>query len=167
MGPWTGAAEGWLGVPLPVEPLKGEILRMTQSGPPLKSDVVAPGISLFGREDGQIWLASTQQRLGFDTEPSEWAYRTLFDAAVKLMPSIAEASLLQQTVCLRPVTPDDLPMVGKVPGVEGAYVGTGGGTKGILLAPATGRALADLLLTGQTSIPIKACDPARFAQVAG
>lgn len=165
MGPWTGAAEGWLGVPLPVEPLKGEILRMTQSGPPLRSDIVAPGISLFGREDGQIWLASTQQRLGFDKEPSEWAYRTLFEAAMTLMPSIAEASLLQQTVCLRPVTPDDLPIVGKVPGRDGAYVGTGGGTKGILLAPAMGRALADLILTGQTSIPIAACDPARFAPV--
>jgi glycine/D-amino acid oxidase-like deaminating enzyme len=164
MGPWTGTAEGWLGVPLPVEPLKGEILRMTQSGPPLKSDVVAPGISLFGREDSQIWLASTQQRVGFDREPSEWAFRTLYDAAVALMPAIAEASLLQQTVCLRPVTPDDLPIVGKVPGVEGAYVGTGGGTKGILLAPATGRAIADLILTGQSSVSIKACDPARFSR---
>ena len=165
LGPWTGAAEGWLGVPLPVEPLKGEILRMTQSGPPLTSDVVAPGISLFGREDGQIWLASTQQRVGFDREPSEWAYRTLYDAAVHLMPSIAEASLLQQTVCLRPVTPDDLPLVGKVPGREGAYVATGGGTKGILLAPAMGRAVADLVLTGQTALPAQACDPARFAEI--
>jgi glycine oxidase len=162
LGPWSGAAEGWLGVPLPVEPLKGEILRMTQSGPPLKSDIVAPGISLFGREEGQIWLASTQQRVGFNREPSEWAYRTLYDAAVHLMPSIAEASLLQQTVCLRPVTPDDLPMVGKVPGREGAYVATGGGTKGILLAPAMGRTLADLVLTGQTALPVGACDPARF-----
>jgi glycine oxidase len=167
LGPWTGVAEGWLGVPLPVEPLKGEILRMTQSGSPLKSDIVAPGISLFGREGGQIWLASTQQRVGFDREPSEWAYRTLYDAAVHLMPSIAEASLLQQTVCLRPVTPDDLPLVGKVPGREGAYVATGGGTKGILLAPAMGRALADLVLTGQTALSVGACDPARFARGAG
>ena len=162
MGPWTGAAEAWLGVPLPVEPLKGEILRMTQSGSPLKCDVVATGISLFGREEGQIWLASTQQKLGFDREPSEWAYRTLYDAAVKLMPSIAEASLLKQTACLRPVTPDDLPIVGAVPSWDNVYVGTGGGTKGILLAPAMGRAIADLILTGQTSLSIRACDPARF-----
>jgi len=166
LGPWTGAAEKWLGVPLPVEPLKGEILRMTQSGSPLRSDVVAPGISLFGREDGQIWLASTKQHAGFDKEPSEWGYHTLYDAALALMPSIAEASLLQHTACLRPITPDDLPIVGKVPGRTGAYVGSGGGPKGILLAPGMGKALADLITTGQTSLSIKACDPARFAQVA-
>jgi glycine oxidase len=167
MGPWTGAAEEWLGVPLPIEPLKGEILRMAQSGPAFKCDVVAPGISLFGREEGQVWLASTRQHAGFDKEPSEWAYRTLYDAAVALMPSIAEASLLQQTVCLRPVSPDELPIVGKVPGRDGAYVATGGGPKGILLAPAMGRALADLILSGQTSLPIGPCDPARFAKVVG
>ena len=138
---------------------------MTQPGSPLKCDVVAPGISLFGREDGQIWLASTKQHAGFDKEPSEWGYHTLYDAAVALMPSIAEASLLQHTACLRPITPDDLPILGKVPGREGAYVGSGGGPKGILLAPGMGKALADLIMTGQTSLSIKACDPARFAQV--
>jgi glycine/D-amino acid oxidase-like deaminating enzyme len=167
MGPWAGAAEEWLGVPLPIEPLKGEILRMAPSGPAFKCDVVAPGISLFGREEGQVWLASTRQHVGFDKEPSEWAYRTLYDAAVALMPSIAEASLLQQTVCLRPVSPDELPIVGKVPGRDGVYVATGGGPKGILLAPAMGRALADLITTGQTALPIGPCDPARFARVAG
>ena len=167
LGPWTGIAERWLGVPLPINPLKGEILRMTQSGPSLKCDVVGQGISLFGREDGQIWLASTKQHAGFDREPSEWGYRTLYDAAVTLMPSIAEANLLQHTACLRPITPDDLPIVGQVPGRAGAYVGSGGGPKGILLAPGMGKALADLITTGQTSISIKACDPARFAKVTG
>jgi glycine oxidase len=165
LGPWTGAAETWLGVPLPISPLKGEILRMTHSGSPLKADVVAPGISLFGREDGQIWLASTKQHAGFDREPSEWGYHTLYDAAVALMPSIAEASLLQHTACLRPITPDELPILGKVPGREGAYVGSGGGPKGILLAPGMGKALADLILTGQTSLSIKACSPDRFVPV--
>jgi glycine/D-amino acid oxidase-like deaminating enzyme len=164
MGPWTGAAETWLEVPLPVDPLKGEILRMSQSGPPLKCDVVAPGISLFGREDSQIWLASTKQRAGFDRDPSDWAFRTLFEAAVGLMPSIVEASLLQQTACLRPVTPDDLPLVGAVPGWEGVYVATGGGPKGILLATGMGRAVADLILTGATSLSVGACSPARFVK---
>ena len=53
-----------------------------------------------------------------------------------------------------------------MPGWEGAYVATGGGPKGILLAPAMGRALADLILTGQTSLAIGPCDPARFTPVA-
>ena len=163
MGPWSGAAEAWLGLPLPVEPLKGEIVRMSQAGPPLPFDIVTPDISLFGRPDGQIWLASTRQRLGFDREPSEWGYRTLFDAAVKLMPSVKEATLVRQTACLRPIAPDDLPVVGRAPGWQGAYVATAGGTKGILLAPAMGRAIADLILTGQTAISIAGSSLERFA----
>jgi glycine oxidase len=162
MGPWCGLAADWLGVPLPVEPLKGEILRMMPSGRPLSFDVVATGISLFGREGGQVWLASTQERKGFDKEPSQSAYQTLFGNAVKLMPSLADASLVQQTVCLRPVSPDDLPIVGEVPGWDGVYVATGGGTKGILLAPAMGQAMSELILTGRTSLSIEACSPERF-----
>ena len=163
MGPWSGVAEAWFGVPVPVGPLKGEIVRMAIAGAPLPFDIVAPGISLFARPHGQVWLASTQQQLGFDREISEWGYRTLFDAAVTLMPSITEATLVKQTACLRPVTPDDLPIVGGVPGWRGAYVATAGGTKGILLAPGMGKAVADLILTGQTTISLAGAGLDRFA----
>ena len=165
MGPWSGAAGDWLACPLPVEPLKGEILRMAPSGPPLACDVVAPDVSLFGRTDGQIWLGATQERRGFDTEPSEAAYRTLFGNAVELMPSLADAQLVRQTVCLRPITSDGLPVVGAVPGWDGAYVATGGGTKGILLAPAMGAAIADLVQTGRTDLPVEAIGLERFDRV--
>ena len=163
-GPWTGAASAWLDVPLPVEPLKGEILRMQLPGRPLSFDVVAPGISLFARPDGQVWLASTQERAGFDTSPTEAGYQRLYGNAVALMPAVKDATLIQQTVCLRPLSPDDLPILGPVPGVEGAYVATGGGTKGILLAPAMGRAVSDLIVKGSTTVPIAACDPVRFTK---
>lgn len=163
MGPWSGAAEAWLGVEAPVGPLKGEIVRMAIAGDPLPFDIVAPGISLFARPGGQVWLASTQQQLGFDREVSEWGYRTLFDAALTLMPSIKDATLVKQTACLRPVTPDDLPIVGAVPGWHGAYMATAGGTKGILLAPGMGRAIADLILSGQTNISIDGAGLDRFS----
>ena len=165
MGPWTGAADAWFGLSVPVEPLKGEILRMAPVGPPLACDVIGPNVSLFSREDGQVWIGATQQQRGFDREPSEWAYRTLYDAGVALMPSLTEATLLKQTACLRPWTPDGLPILGPVPGWDGAYLATGGGTKGILLAPATGRAIADLILAGHTSLDIRSSAPGRFAQV--
>jgi glycine oxidase len=164
MGPWSGAAEAWLGVPVPVGPLKGEIVRMAVAGPPLPFDVVAPGISLFARPDRQVWLASTQQQLGFDREISECGYQTLFDAALNLMPSIKDATLVKQTACLRPVTPDDLPIVGGVPGWHGAYVATAGGTKGILLAPGMGKAVADLILTGETAVSIAGASLERFSR---
>ena len=165
LGPWTGVAEAWFGLPLPVEPLKGEILRMAPAGPPLACDVVGPNVSLFSRDDGQIWIGATQERRGFDKEPSAWAYQTLYAAGVALMPSLAEATLVKHTACLRPVTPDGLPILGPVPGWKGAYLATGGGKKGILLAPAMGQAITDLIQTGSTSLDITSSEPERFAQV--
>jgi D-amino-acid dehydrogenase len=53
-----------------------------------------------------------------------------------------------------------------VPGREGVYVATGGGAKGILLAPAMGRAVADLLLTGRTPLSIGTSSPDRFVPAA-
>jgi glycine oxidase len=145
-----------------VGPLKGEILRLAPLDPPLACDVVSPQVSLFGRAGGQVWVGATEERQGFDQEPSEAARRTLSESALRLMPALAGASLVQQTACLRPVTPDGLPVLGRVPEWDGAYVTTGGGTKGILLAPAMGKAIADLILTGHTALPVSPCDPGRF-----
>jgi glycine/D-amino acid oxidase-like deaminating enzyme len=128
---------------------------------------VSPGVSLFSRTDGQVWVGATQERRGFDQEISELARQTLLSAGRELMPSLADASFVQQTACLRPVTPDGLPIIGKVPTCEGAYLATGGGTKGILLAPAMGQAIADLILTGSTSLDIASSSPDRFARVGG
>jgi D-amino-acid dehydrogenase len=83
------------------------------------------------------------------------------------MPAIAEATLLRQTACLRPLTPDDLPIVGRAPGWENAYLATGGGMKGILLSTGLGKALADLIATDSTTLPIAAFGPDRFATVSG
>jgi glycine oxidase len=162
LGPWSQEASTWFGRPLPVEPLKGEILRLGALGPPLACDVVAPQVSLFGRAGGQVWVGATEERRGFDREPSEAARSALSERAGRLMPALAGASLVQQTACLRPVTPDGLPLLGPVPGWQGAYVATGGGPKGILLAPAMGRAVADLILTGRTSLSVSPCAPGRF-----
>lgn len=163
LGPWSQDAAAWLDAPLPVEPLKGEILRLTVPDRPLPWDVVAPDVSLFVRPGGRLWVGATSEPRGFDATPSDSARSSLWAAARRLMPSLAGATLERQTACLRPVTPDALPLIGPVPGWENAYVATGGGPKGILLAPAMGRAIADLILTGRTDLSVASSSPGRFA----
>jgi len=63
----------------------------------------------------------------------------------------------------RPVTQDGLPLIGKVPGSEGAYVATGHSVWGILNAPATGEALAELIAGGTTeTTDLTPFNPARL-----
>lgn len=165
MGPWARVAESWLGLSIPVEPLKGEILRLQLPAPALAHDFTSADISLYSRPGGQVWCASTEEWRGFDREPSESARQMLRQRAVKLMPDVAHATLLQHTACLRPVTPDWLPIIGRAPGWDNVYLAAGGAKKGILLSTGMGQAIADLLTMGQTSLPIAPCTPERFVGV--
>ena len=82
---------------------------------------------------------------------------------VKMAPSLSEAELVQQTACLRPLSADGLPIVGKVPGWQNLYVGTGSGRKGILWSTGMSEGLADLILQRESEVPgLEALDPARF-----
>ena len=163
-GPWSSQVEQWLGVRVPVEPLKGEILRMTpRDGRPLDRDVQGAGVTLFHREGGQIWVGSTEERKGFDLEPSVAARDRLMAGAVRIMPEMAGAELLQHTACLRPVTPDWLPIVGRAPGWDNVYLATGAGKKGLLLSPGIGKGVADLVSACGTDVPLEGFAPDRFA----
>src|SRR5207253_8475008 len=65
-----------------------------------------------------------------------------------ISPALAAAPVLARQACFRPVTEDSLPLLGRVPGVTGAYVVTGHNVWGMLNAPATGEAMAELILDG-------------------
>ena len=82
--------------------------------------------------------------------------------ATKLMPFLKDAEVAKHTACLRPLTPDWLPIVGAAPGWDNAYLATGAGKKGILLAPAIGKATADIITSGKTNIPLDGFAPERF-----
>lgn len=62
---------------------------------------------------------------------------------------------------LRPVTPDGLPLIGPLPGLEGAYLATGHGMLGVTLAPATAALLAPLVLEGRAAPELAPFDPGR------
>jgi glycine/D-amino acid oxidase-like deaminating enzyme len=79
-------------------------------------------------------------------------------------PALAAAPVLAAQACYRPVTGDGLPLIGAVPGVAGAYVATGHSVWGMLNAPATGEALAGLILDGDAGkVDLTPFDPGRLA----
>ena len=162
-GPWSGEVEDWLGVPVPIEPFKGEILRMKLNGPPLERDFHSAEVDLNHREDSQIWVGATEERVGFDRNPSAKARAESLRAATNLMPAMKDAELVLHTACLRPLSPDWMPIIGKAPGWDNAYLATGAGKKGILISPGMGKAVADLITTSATDVPIKGFDVERFA----
>ena len=163
MGPWSRQAESWLNISIPVDPLKGEILRLNIPGASVAHDVSGGGGSLHPKPDGLIWCGSTEEWQGFNKDLSESARQSIIARTVKLMPDMAQAKLALHTACLRPVTPDWLPIIGQAPGWDNVFLTTGAGKKGILLSPGMGKATADLITKGTTDLSVQEFSPNRFS----
>ena len=161
-GPWSRHLEPWIDSYVPVDPLKGEILRVELPSGGMGHDVSGGGGSLYAKPDGQVWCGSTEDWVGYDQEPSESAKHRIVKGAIKLVPEMAQAKLVLHTACLRPVTPDWLPIIGRAPGLDNVYLATGAGKKGILLSPAIGKAIADVMVSGSTKLSVQKFEPSRF-----
>jgi glycine/D-amino acid oxidase-like deaminating enzyme len=115
------------------------------------------------KEAGIVFLGTTEERVGFDLTVTDEARDAILDWGLAHSSALHDAELVEQTACLRPLTRDERPMIGAVRTLDGAYVATGHGRQGILMAPATGRAIADLILEGATGcFDLAPFDPMRF-----
>ena len=163
MGPWSADASRWLGTDVPVEPLKGQIVKVRPASELAAYNFSHGGYYAIAKPRGIVFLGTTEERVGFDLSVATEARDSILDWALPLASALREAELIEQTACLRPLTRDQRPMIGAVEGLDGAFLATGHGRQGILMAPATGRAIADLILDGTTDcFDLKPYDPMRF-----
>ncbi|MCX7621431.1 MAG: glycine oxidase ThiO [Acidimicrobiales bacterium] len=155
-------------VTLPVRPVKGQILRLRSVAAAVcpSHTVRGLGIYVIPRSDGEIVVGATSEEKGFDTTVTAGAVMDLLRDAWELVPGIAEAELVEAKAGLRPGTPDNLPIIGRV-GCEGSgpIVAVGHYRHGILFAPLTAELVTGLLTDSSTSEHtelLKLCEPARF-----
>ena len=164
MGPWTGEASTWCRVHIPITPLKGQILRLQHTGSPVSKSLHWNGNYVATKPDGLTWAGTTEEEVGFYEEPTPEARDRIMRDLLKMAPSLSDARLVQHTACLRPLSSDGIPIVGKAPGWTNLYLGTGAGRKGILWSAGMSFGLADLILDRQSKVPgLEFLDPGRFA----
>jgi glycine/D-amino acid oxidase-like deaminating enzyme len=124
---------------------------------------------VFPRPDGTTYVCAISSSNPLPINPAHvgpdpGAFERLHAMCCQLSPALAAAKVLARQACYRPVTADGLPLIGRVPGVEGAYVATGHSVWGILNAPATGEAIAELIVDGVArTIDLLPFDPGRLA----
>lgn len=163
MGPWTSQIESWIGSPVPVTPLKGQILRLRLPPAPAEtrfSDM--DGNYMARKTDGLVYIGTTEEQVGFDETPTAAARHQILRQAGRFVSAVARAEVVEQTACLRPLSPDGLPILGAAPGLSGAYIATGHGRAGLLLAPGSAAALAAHITGEKPAIDLAPFDPARF-----
>ena len=178
LGPWSLRTSGWLDLPA-VGALKGHSLLFDAPEVPAEAlflehreadgRVVSP--ELFPRADGTVYACaiSSESPLPDDpagAAPDEGAMERLAAICEAVSPALAPDRIVARAACWRPVTRDGLPLVGPVPGARSAFVATGHGVWGILNAPATGEAVAELVLEGAVrTLDLRPFDPARLPPV--
>ena len=157
-GAWSGELLGGLGLVLPVEPVKGQMILYKCDSDFLSCMVLAKGRYAIPRRDGHILIGSTLEHEGFDKAPTQTALESLKASAVELIPALADAQVVGHWAGLRPGSPEGIPYIGRVSGFEGLWLNCGHYRNGLVLAPASCQLFADLLLGREPII-----DPAPYA----
>jgi glycine oxidase len=150
----------------PVRPVKGQLLRLRRGGAAQLPEriVRTPRCYVVPRASGEVVVGATMEERG-DRAVTAGAVRDLLEAAWEVLPDTSELELVDAVAGLRPVTPDNLPLIG--PGaVEGLLLATGHGRNGVLLAPTTAVAIA-AACAGRPVDPVAApASPDRFDSAA-
>ncbi len=157
-GAWAGAIPPFR---FPIRPVKGQMLCMIDKSV-LQHVVRAPEVYLVPRSDGRVVIGSTLEEAGFDKRTDIDTIQRLQHRAIALMPHLSEARLHESWAGLRPATTDALPLMGETEN-RGYFLATGHFRDGILLAPATARVMAQLIMGTAPEIEIAAFTPSRYS----
>jgi glycine oxidase len=147
---------------LPVEPVRGQMLLFEARRDLINSIILKDGKYLIPRLDGHILAGSTTESAGFDKSTTAEALELLLSHAHDMVPALRSVPVIQQWAGLRPGSPGGLPFIGKLPGWNNLYVNAGHYRNGLVLAPASARLMADLLLRREPIVDPLPYDPARL-----
>lgn len=177
LGPWSLLAAKWLPLP-PVYGLKGHSIILKPERP-LPAEVIFAEVDtgdgdvytpeIISRADGTVYVCGLPGTGGLPVDPSRvlpesGGAERLRDITLALVPALASAPIIAEQACYRPVTADGMPLIGAIEGYEGAYVATGHSVWGMLNAPGTAEALAELLLDGAArTVDLAPFAPSRMA----
>lgn len=155
-GAWSADLLTTFGIQLSVEPVKGQMILFKTRPETIKRIVLSEDRYVIPRKDGRVLVGSTLEHTGFDKSTSVDAREELATEAARIIPILANAEIEFHWAGLRPGSPDGVPYISPVPGIEGLYVNTGHYRNGVVLGPASARLAADIILNRQ---PIVKIDP--------
>lgn len=157
-GAWTSKILDAYQVNVNVSPVRGQMLMYRFRPGRITRIVLSKDRYAIPRRDGRILFGSTLEHTGFEKQTTEVAREEMHARAVEMFPELADAEIERQWAGLRPGSPEGIPYIGAHPRLRGLFVNAGHFRNGVVLAPASTRLLADLMLE---RVPI--LDPEPYA----
>ncbi|WP_164216067.1 FAD-dependent oxidoreductase [Virgibacillus sp. YIM 98842] len=183
MGVWTPKLFEPFGVDVPIIPRQGHILvsermpsflhtgilsaayianklkRNHQSEDP---DPFGVGLAIGQTHSGSLLIGGSRQFTGYNTETNPEVIRKIGEAAVRAFPLLAKARIIRAFTGLRPYTPDGMPILGPVEGMDGVYIAAGHEGDGVALAPISGKIMAHMVCGENSGMDINTFSLSRF-----
>lgn len=165
-GAWSGAYERWLGIPVPIHPIRGQICSYDVPYGEVGHMIMTSQAYWVGKQNNQLVCGASEDVAGFDATVTERGIGRLIRSTQRALPFLAGREPTVRWAGLRPATPDGLPLLGVVPDKPEVIVAAGHYRNGILLCPITA-AVTGALLQGKltddlAALRIEACAPHRF-----
>lgn len=169
-GVWAPGLSASAGVDLPIRPRALQMM-VTEKAPPLLTPVlgcVGRGLSLKQMPQGQFvigggWPGVVDMPAGRGWPKAGSPNGSACQAAA-VLPALRELLLVRIWNSLEAHTPDGLPILGGVEGLDGYLLATGFSGHGFALAPAVGACLAELVTGGRSGLPLEPLNRRRFAE---
>ncbi|MTI00877.1 FAD-binding oxidoreductase [Roseibium sp. RKSG952] len=161
-GVWSGPLAKRLGISVPLESERGYHLELIEpSAMPRSPVMVASGKFVATPMEGRIRLAGIVEFGGLDAAPSRAPFELMRKNARAAFPGVTWKDEVEW-MGHRPAPADSIPIIGDVPGIEGAYMGFGHHHIGLTGGPKTGRLLAQLIAGRTPNADLSVYAPARF-----
>ncbi len=185
-GAWAPEIGRMAGLNIPITPRRGQIAITEPFAPFLKRVMLSAqyivakyhpeivknassramqlgvGLALSQTKKGNILIGATREFVGYDTRVTYNGMREILKNGARLVPPLKEINVIRVMAGLRPYTPDGLPLLGWVDGLEGFFMAAGHEGDGIALSPVTGKVVAELICDGTTFVDMTPFDPNRF-----
>ena len=139
-GAWTRSL-----MPLPIKPIKGQMLSVLDRDRKLQRVIYAPSCYIVPRQDGTIVIGATVEDRGFDQGNTASGIAQLLTNAISVYPAIAEMPITETWWGFRPHAPEEIPLLG-YSDYANLILATGHYRNGILFAPITSKLIADLVI---------------------
>jgi len=136
-GSWSGELAHQIGLELPVEPVKGQIVLLKDEPGKVKHIIKHDDVYLVPRIDGHVLVGASMERVGFKPGTTESVVSNLLEATYRITPGLKDAEIVEQWMGFRPGSPDGMPYLGPVEDHPGLFVATGHYRNGVALAPGT------------------------------
>lgn len=166
-GAWTNGLGEALGVMVPISPQRGQILHLDLPGVVTTKWPVILGFHshyLLAFPESRVVAGATREHdSGYDPRMTAGGVHEALGEALRVAPGLAGATLHEVRIGLRPASPDGLPILGALPGLDNVFIATGHGPSGLQLGPQSGAMIAGMVQGRAAPIDLAAFATTRFA----